>query len=98
VRGIVRGLTVPSAGGGGGAPAAHAASHQAGGSDPIKLDDLAAPDDNADLDASITKHGLLQKLPNNAAVYLDGTGVFSAPTAASDQDARIYGLLALMGF
>lgn len=28
-----------------------------------KLDDLAAPDDNTDLDASTSKHGLLPKLP-----------------------------------
>ena len=44
-----------------------------------KLDDLAAPDDNTDLNASTTKHGLLRKLDNNAAHYLDGTGAWSVP-------------------
>lgn len=61
----------------GGAPAAHATTHQAGGSDPIKLDDLAAPDDNTDLNASTTAHGLLPKLPNDSNLHLDGTGAWS---------------------
>lgn len=64
---------------GGGTPDAHAASHQAGGSDPIKLDDLATPDDNTDLNASTTRHGLLRKLSNTATEYLDGTGAWSTP-------------------
>lgn len=64
---------------GGGAPAAHATSHQSGGGDAIKLDDLAAPDDNTDLDASTTKHGLLKKLSNVATEYMDGTGAWSTP-------------------
>lgn len=66
-------------GGGGGAPAAHAASHAAGSSDPIKLDDLATPDDNTDLNASIGHHGLLRKLSGTATQYLDGTGAWSTP-------------------
>lgn len=40
----------------------HATTHQSGGGDPIKLDDLAAPDDNTDLDATAIKHGLMAKL------------------------------------
>ncbi len=43
---------------------AHASRHQSGGSDAIKLDDLTAPDDNTDLDASTSKHGLFPKFPN----------------------------------
>jgi hypothetical protein len=43
---------------------AHAIRHQLGGLDAIKLDDLAAPDDNTDLDASTSKHGLFPKFPN----------------------------------
>jgi hypothetical protein len=46
----------------GGAPAAHAASHASGGSDAVKLDDLAATDDNTDLDATASAHGLMSKL------------------------------------
>jgi hypothetical protein len=60
----------------------HATTHQAGGSDPIKLDDLAATDDNTDLDASTTKHGLMQKYPNNTTDFLRADGTFTAPTAA----------------
>lgn len=44
-----------------GGTAAHATSHQSGGTDAIKLDDLAATDDNTDLDASAAKHGLMPK-------------------------------------
>jgi hypothetical protein len=52
----------------------HALTHQAGGSDAIKLDDLAAPDDNIALDASALAHGLLPKLSGNAAEALKGDG------------------------
>jgi hypothetical protein len=37
----------------------HATRHQSGGADAIKLDDLAAPDANTDLNASTTAHGLM---------------------------------------
>jgi len=39
-----------------------------------KLDDLTAPDDNTDLNASTSAHGLLPKLPNDDDKVLDGTG------------------------
>lgn len=45
----------------------------------IKLDDLGAPDDNTDLDASTTKHGLLKKLPGGTATFLRADGTFAAP-------------------
>jgi hypothetical protein len=60
-------------------PTAHKTSHQAGGSDAIKLDDLAAPDDNTDLDVSTTAHGLAPKLPNDSAKFLNGTGGYTSP-------------------
>ena len=60
-------------------PTAHNTSHQSGGSDAIKLDDLAAPDDNTDLNVSTSAHGLAPKLPNDATQYLDGTGSYSVP-------------------
>lgn len=42
--------------------------------DPLKLDDLATPDDNTDLNVSTARHGLMPKLPNNAQVFRgDGT-------------------------
>jgi hypothetical protein len=53
---------------------AHAADHQSGGSDPIKLDDLASPDDNTDLNASTSAHGLMAKLSNVGDQAYVGTG------------------------
>jgi hypothetical protein len=53
---------------------AHAARHASGGADAIKIDDLAAGDDNTDLNASTAKHGLMMKYPNTAqALKGDGT-------------------------
>lgn len=40
---------------------AHHTRHESGGADAIKLDDLAAPDDNTDLNVSTSKHGLAPK-------------------------------------
>ena len=56
---------------------AHASTHQSGGSDAVKLDDLAAPDDTTDLDATTLKHGLLPKLSGNAAHTLRGNGTWA---------------------
>jgi hypothetical protein len=55
-------------------PTAHASTHQSGGADAIKLDDLATPDDNTDLDASTSRHGLLRKLSGVASQCLTGIG------------------------
>jgi len=48
-----------------------------------KLDDLAAPDDNTDLNATAAAHGLLPKLSNVVTEFLNGTGVFSVPVGAA---------------
>lgn len=40
----------------------------------LKLDDLAAPDNNTDLNVSTTAHGLCPVLPNDANKYLNGLG------------------------
>ncbi|GAI17018.1 unnamed protein product, partial [marine sediment metagenome] len=40
----------------------------------VKLDDFATPDDNADLNASITRHGLFKKLDNVIDHFLNGKG------------------------
>jgi hypothetical protein len=40
----------------------HAATHGPAAADPLKLDDLAAPDDNTDLNATTAAHGLLPKV------------------------------------
>jgi hypothetical protein len=65
----------------------------------IKLDDLATPDDNTDLNASTTRHGLLRKLDNTAAHFLDGQGAWTTPDhgslgGLSDDDHSIYAKLA----
>lgn len=52
---------------------AHAARHVSGGADAIKIDDLAAGDDNTDLNASTSKHGLMQKYPGTNSL-LKGNG------------------------
>lgn len=57
----------------------HAATHGPAAADALKLDDLAAPDDNTDLNALTTKHGLLKKLSNNPYEFLDGQGNWSVP-------------------
>ena len=53
----------------------------AAGAKLVKLDDFATPDDNTDLNASTTKHGLLLKLNNTATDFLNGQGAWSIPTA-----------------
>ena len=45
---------------------------------PYKLDDLDAPDDNTDLDASTTAHGLMSKLPGTKQ-RLKGDGGWADP-------------------
>lgn len=70
----------PSAGG---APALHAATHQAGGTDPLALDTLAAPTDIVTLNASSSAHGLLPKLSGVATDTLKGDGTWSAAAAAA---------------
>lgn len=64
------------------APSAHHGSHESGGSDSIKLDDLATPDDNTDLDVSITKHGLCPKAPNDTSKFLRGDGTWGTVEAS----------------
>lgn len=56
---------------------AHAATHKAAGTDAIKLDELAAPTDNTNLNATTGRHGLLPKLSGNAAHTLKGDGTWS---------------------
>lgn len=64
----------------------HASKHVSGGSDSIKLDDLAAPDDNTDLNASTLAHGLVKKLSGSAADFYNGAGNWAVPSGVSDGD------------
>jgi hypothetical protein len=43
----------------------------------IKLDDFATPDDNTDLNATSTYHGLMPKLSNNTRQFMRGDGTWS---------------------
>ena len=45
----------------------------------LKLDDLQDPDDNTDLDVSLSAHGLCPKLPPVNGTYLDDNGNWTAP-------------------
>lgn len=74
-------------GGGGGAPAPHASTHQAGGSDAIRLDDLAAAEDNTDLNATTSMHGLLPKLSGSAGDVLKGDGTWGTGGSGAPTDA-----------
>jgi len=56
-----------------------ATEHDASGHHTVKLDDLAAPDDNTDLNASASAHGLLPKLSNVVTQFLNGQGGFTVP-------------------
>jgi hypothetical protein len=58
--------------------AAHHTSHEEGGSDEIKLDDLATPDNNTDLNASAARHGLLLALSGVSTDVLLGDGTWGA--------------------
>ena len=59
-------------------PTAHASTHASGGSDSIKLDDLATPDDNTDLDATTGRHGLLPKLGGGTSNFLRADGSWAS--------------------
>jgi hypothetical protein len=51
----------------------------------IKLDDLAAPDDNTDLDASTSTHGLVVKCTAPAAGTLNVVGIGNGETAYTNK-------------
>lgn len=63
-------------------PTAHATSHKSGGSDAIKLDELAVPTDVTTLNATTSLHGLLPKLGGGTTNFLRADGTWSAPTDA----------------
>jgi hypothetical protein len=70
-------------------PTAHATTHKSAGSDPIKLDELAAPTDGITLNASTTAHGLLRKLSGNSTEFLNGSGAWAAVPVAATANARV---------
>lgn len=48
-----------------------------------KLDDLQTPDDNTDLNATTTEHGLLKKLDNSASNFMNGQGNWAEPVGGA---------------
>ncbi len=68
-------------------PLAHATSHKSGGSDAIKLDELATPDDNTNLDATTSLHGLFSKVDKTKLDNLETLFTW----AASDEDSPLPG-------
>jgi hypothetical protein len=60
-------------------PKLHASRHESGGADAIKLDNLSAPDNNTDLNASTSAHGLMQIYPNTKQRLL-GDASWATPT------------------
>ncbi|RLI87987.1 MAG: hypothetical protein DRP01_00105 [Archaeoglobales archaeon] len=60
----------------------HAARHADGGADAVKLDDLATPDDNTDLDSSTSRHGLLPKLGGGTSDFLRADGTWVVPAGS----------------
>ena len=67
-------------------PTTHAVSHKSGGSDSIKLSELAAPDDNTTLDATASLHGLMPKADKSKldAIPKDKLDATTAPTVDND--------------
>jgi len=66
------------------APTNHAVNHKLGGGDSIKLNELAAPTTNITaLNTSTTYNGLAPQLHGSSGYYLDGSGAWSIPAAAS---------------
>jgi len=70
----------------------HGASHHSGGGDAIKLDDLASPDDNVDLNASTIKHGLLMKLGGGIINFLRADGTWATPAGGGNGATTFLGL------
>lgn len=63
---------------------------QSGGAQAIKLDDLATPDDNTDLNATTSAHGLLKKLDNDTSHFMRGDGSWAAPSGGGLYNAYAY--------
>jgi len=70
--------------------ATHATQHRSAGTDTIKLDDLAAPDDNTDLNFNTTKHGLAPK-GTNVGNFLKDDGSWASAVDANAIHANVPG-------
>lgn len=52
-----------------------------------KLDDLLPPDDNTDLDATTSAHGLLDKLPGGTTTFKRADGAWAIPSGLGASDS-----------
>lgn len=65
-------------------PTSHATSHKSGGSDLIKINELAAPTTNiSGTNSTTSANGTLRVLSGVATEYLDGSGAWSVPPVTS---------------
>jgi len=71
--------------------AGHASSHKIGGSDSIKLDEFADPEDNTKLNVSALAHGLCPKIPNNTTTFLRGDGSYAVPSVSAHASTHTSG-------
>jgi len=71
-------------------PTSHQSSHNSGGADAIKLDDLDTPDDNTDLDATTGRHGLLKKLGGGTINFLRADGSWAAPAGGTPTKHKFF--------
>ena len=55
-----------------------------------KLDELAAPSDNTNLNATTAVHGLLKKLNNSSTQFMNGQGNWATPAGAGDMLKSTY--------
>jgi len=58
----------------------------------LKLDNLAAPQDNTDLDATTSAHGLLPKLGGGTTNFLRADGTWAAPSGGGGGSGDITGV------
>jgi len=59
--------------------AAHASTHKSGGSDSIKVDEFAAPENNTNCNVTITAHGLCPKGTNESSKFLRADATWAIP-------------------
>lgn len=78
-------------------PTRHGGTHETGGRDEIKLDALGTPDDNTNLNATTTYHGLLPKLSGSSSDVLRGNGTWGAIGSGLTQP-QIMARMAFGGF
>ena len=68
----------------------HAASHKSAGADTIRIDEFKEGTDVVTLDSSIARHGLLKKLDNDAAHFMNGQGTWAAAGGGETIDCWIH--------